>query len=115
MKREHYMLRAHREERESQPYRELALVPSAVEPAALWPWHDLSRRCPCPKCGAQDIDGMVQRGRPLCTGHMRFWTHWPWGRANWPFGRTCTETREHFHVQCSACGWTTLMATADAT
>jgi hypothetical protein len=99
------------------PYRELALVPaSPTEPAALWPWFPTGGTEPCPKCRTAKVNS---QGKPmevpahqrvlsvsvLCTGRTRFW----------PFRRACLETREHFHVRCRVCGWTTLMATADAT
>lgn len=101
------------------PYRELALVPSIVEPAKLWPWRPLADE-PCPKCRykrgasyiAHDSDNkpftreytpVLKSSLRMCTGHSRFW----------PFRKVCLETREHFHVKCRQCGWLTLMAAAD--
>lgn len=89
------------------PYRELALVPSVVEPTVLWPWAWQSKKMGgtsgCPKCKEPPTVASIE-GR-LCVGRTRFW----------PFRKACLETREHFHVRCRVCGWTTLMATADAT
>ena len=61
---------------QQRPYRELALVPTVVEPAPLWSWYHQERPVECPKA--------------------------------------CRETREHFHVKCLVCGWSTIMAPRDS-
>jgi hypothetical protein len=96
------------------PYRELALVPSVVEPTELWPWHSCIYT-QCPKCqrAVRDNDGKIDATTSdpvltesvLCTGRR--------GLLAWLRRTTCRETREHFHVRCRVCRWTTLMATAD--
>ena len=88
----------------NKPYRELALVPMVAEPVQLFPYYHPNALCPCPKCGASDIDNNTRPNRRHCTGRRIGLCH-----------SGCRETREHFHVKCWKCGWRALMAPKDAT
>jgi hypothetical protein len=90
------------------PYRELAIVPMAVELAPLTPFIERNGfdHMSCPKCTTRTrfLGSPVKIvGRGTCTG-----------RKVGLCGAGCTESREHFHVHCRACGWRGLMAPADA-
>ena len=55
----------------------------------------------CPKCA---FNTLVLVSSVICTGK----------RIGMCRRVVCTESREHFHVRCSSCSHTLLMATADA-
>jgi hypothetical protein len=95
----------------ARPYRELALVPSVVEPAALVPFRTARIGSPCPKCLAVDYDkawNLVRHPAVLIRGGVCM------GRRVGLCRAGCREERPHFHARCRCCGSRWIMATADA-
>jgi len=103
---------------ERAPYRQpVALVP---DPPKLFEHHRMTDpsggeanlwddergiRLACPMCGRNEVNNLATMRCvvALCRGRTSLWI----------FRRACAETRPHFHVRCTSCGWRALMDVAE--